>query len=214
MHSAQLYRRESAPGVFRRNWSRGWRNTGRAAAAAALALILVGPAALLAAPGAQNQKNNKNTKEPEITGIASLMTLPDAQHIELMVSQLLGAWQIGDAEMLHSHYADDVLMVSGNWEPPLQGWPNYLRAYQAQRARTQGVRLDRTNTYIKLQGDTAWCTFQWSFAGQVDGSPSTAVGHTTLVLQKRAGKWLIVMNHTSVAPEPQRPAPASAVPQG
>ena len=103
-------------------------------------------------------------------------------------------------------------MVSGAWEPPLQGWQNYLRAYQAQRARTQGVRLDRTNTFTKIQGDTAWCTYQWEFTGQVDGSPSNATGHTTLVLQKRAGKWLIVLNHTSVAPVP--PRPASAVPQG
>ena len=214
MHSSQLYRQESARGSLWRNWARGWRKSSRAAAAAALALVLLGPAALVAAPGAQNQKNNKNSKEPEITGIASLMTLPDAQHIELMVSQMLGAWQIGDAEMLHSHYADDVLVVSGMWEPPLQGWQNYLRAYQAQRARTQGIRLDRSNTFIKVQGETAWCTYQWDFSGQVDGSPSNAAGHTTLVLQKRAGKWLIVLNHTSVAPVPQRPVPASAVPPG
>jgi len=215
MHSTKLYRRqESARGLFCRNWARGWRKTSRGAAAAALALILLGPAALLAAPGAQNQKNSKDKKEPEITGIASLMVLPDAQHIELMVSQMLGAWQIGDTEMLHSHYADDVLVVSGMWEPPLQGWQNYLSAYQSQRARTQGIRLDRSNTFIKVQGDTAWCTYQWDFSGQVDGNPSNAAGHTTLVLQKRAGKWLIVLNHTSVAPVPQRPAPASAVPQG
>jgi uncharacterized protein (TIGR02246 family) len=180
----------------------------RAAVAATLALAVLGPAAP-AAPGAQNQKNNK---EPEVSGLASLMPLPDGQAIELMVSQMLGAWQIGDTEMLRSHYADDVLVVSGMWEPPLQGFQNYLRAYQAQRARTQGVRLDRSNTYIKVQGETAWCTYQWDFSGQVDGNPSNAAGHTTLVLQKRSGKWLIVLNHTSTAPLP--PRPATAAPQG
>jgi ketosteroid isomerase-like protein len=212
MDTTELNRQESARGSLGRNRAGGWRKTRRWAAAAGLALVLFGAAALPAAPGAQNQKNNK--KEPEITGISSLMTLPDAQHIELMVSQMLGAWQIGDAEMLHSHYADDVLVVSGMWEPPLQGWQNYLRAYQAQRARTQGARLERSNTYIKLQGDTAWCTYQWDFNGQVDGNPSSAAGHTTLILQKRAGKWLIVLNHTSVAPVSQRPVPASAMPPG
>jgi len=214
MHPARLYCEESVQESLLPNWAGGWRKISRAAVAAALALVLFGPAALLAAPAAQNQKNNKDKKEPEITGLSSLMTLPDAQHIELMISQMLGAWQIGDADMLHSHYADDVLVVSGIWEPPLQGWRNYLSAYQAQRARTQGIRLDRSNTYIKVQGDTAWCTYQWDFTGQVDGNPSNAAGHTTLVLQKRAGKWLIVLNHTSVAPVPQRPVPASAVPQG
>jgi len=212
MHPARPYRQESGRESLGENRARGRRKYSRAAVAAALALVWLGSAALLAAPGAQNQKNNKN--EPEVTGIASLMTLPDAPGIELMVSQMLGAWQVGDVEMLHSHYADDVLVVSGMWEPPLQGWQNYLRAYQSQRARTQGIRLDRSNTFIKVQGDTAWCTFQWDFFGQVDGSPSNAAGHTTLVLQKRAGKWLIVLNHTSVAPLPQRPVPATAAPQG
>lgn len=206
------------PSLFE-NWARRWRKTSRSAAAVAMALALSGPAALLAAPGAQNQKsnqnqkNNKDKKEPEVTGASSLTLLPDAQGIELMVSQMLAAWQIGEIDLLHSFYSDDVLVVSGAWEPPLQGWQNYLRAYQAQRARTQGTRLDRTNTFTKLQGDMAWCTYQWAFNGQVDGAQSSAVGHTTLVLQKRAGKWLIVLNHTSMAPEPQRPAPASAVPQ-
>jgi uncharacterized protein (TIGR02246 family) len=212
MHPARPYRRENGRESLGGNCARRWRRSSRAAVAAALALLWLGPAVLPAAPGAQNQKNNQ--KEADATGIASLMPLPDAQAIELMVSQMLGAWQIGDIEMLHSHYADDVLVVSGMWEPPLQGWQNYVRAYQAQRARTQSVRLDRTNTFVKVQGETAWCTYQWDFFGQVDGSPSNAAGHTTLVLQKRGGKWLIVLNHTSVAPLPPRPVPATAVPQG
>ena len=105
MHPAKPYRQRSTRGSWLRNWARGWRKTGRAAAAAAMALVLLGPAALLAAPGAQNQKNNKNSKdmkEPEVGGIASLMPLPDAQGIELMVSQMLATWQIGEVEMLHS----------------------------------------------------------------------------------------------------------------
>ena len=184
-------------------WAREWRNAARSAAAVALALVLLGAAPLLA----QKQKNQKDSDKKaaaEVTGVPSLMQLPDTQAIELLVSQMLAAWQIGDADILHTFYADDVLVVSGAWEPPLQGWPSYLSAYQAQRARTQGVRLERTNTFTKVQGDTAWCTYQWEFNGQVDGGLSNAVGHTTLVLQKRAGKWLIVLNHTSMAPTPAR----------
>src|SRR5437899_3977272 len=59
---------------------------------------------------------------------------------------MLGAWQIGDVEMLHKYYADDVTVVSGAWEPPLVGWANYLRAYQSQRERMTAGRLDRNNT--------------------------------------------------------------------
>jgi ketosteroid isomerase-like protein len=180
-----------------------------------MALVLLGATALPAAPGPQNQRNNnKNKKEAEMPPISSLMPLPDPQAIDLLVSQMLGAWQIGDAEMMKQYYADDVLVVSGAWEPPIHGWKNYLLAYQAQRARTLGTRLDRRNTFIQVQGETGWCTYQWQFSGQVDGSPTSAAGHTTLVLQKRAGAWLIVLNHTSVAPTPPRPAPTPAAPAG
>jgi ketosteroid isomerase-like protein len=186
-----------------RNWAREWRNAARSAAAAALTLLLLSAAPMLA----QKQKNQKDSDKKaaaEVTGIGSLMALPDSQAIELMVSQMLAAWQIGDGDLLHTFYADDVLVVSGAWEPPLQGWQSYLNAYQSQRARTQGVRLERTNSFTKVQGDTAWCTYQWVFNGQVDGAQSSVVGHTTLVLQKRAGKWLIVLNHTSMAATPAR----------
>jgi ketosteroid isomerase-like protein len=194
------------------NWAHRLRKNARSAAVAAMAVLMLGSATLVAAQNQKNNKNSKDVKETDITGIASLMPLPDAQGIELMLSQMLATWQIGDEQMLHTFYADDVLVISGAWEPPLQGWQNYLRAYQAQRARTQGVRLDRTNTFTKILGTTAWCTYQWEFTGQVDGAQSNAVGQTTLVLEKRGGKWLIVANHTSVAPTPPRPVPSSVAP--
>jgi hypothetical protein len=41
----------------------------------------------------------------------------------------------------------------------------------------------------------------------VDGNKIAARGDTTLVLEKRNGAWLIVLNHTSVMPD-AAPAPA------
>jgi ketosteroid isomerase-like protein len=183
----------------------------RSAAVAAMLLILLGPLML---PAAQknNKKDSKDNKQSDAVNIASLMPLPDSQDIEIRISQMLAAWQIGDEQLLHSFYADDVLVVSGAWEPPLQGWQNYLRAYEAQRARAQGARLDRTNTFTKVLGNMAWSTYQWQFNGQVDGVPTNAVGQTTLVFERRAGKWLIVLNHTSVSPRPPSEVPSTAAP--
>jgi uncharacterized protein (TIGR02246 family) len=146
----------------------------------------------------QNQKNkNKKTAEANASDPS---LLPDNQAIDLLVSQMLGAWQAGDAEAMQKFYADDMTVISGAWEPPLFGWANYVRAYQAQIGRTSGCRLERTNSYTKVMGDAAWMTYQWQFWGNVDGTRTQAIGHTTLVLQKRAGSWLIVLNHTSVIP--------------
>ena len=161
----------------------------------------------------QNQKNKQ--KNADSSGNTSSV-LPENQAIYLLVSQMLGAWQAGDAEDMHKFYADDVMVISGAWEPPLVGWVNYARAYQAQFARTSGCRLERINSYIKMAGDTAWVTYQWKFVGNVDGKRAEAFGHTTLLLQKRAGSWLVVLNHTSAIPtdEPSAgtPTPASAEP--
>jgi len=203
-------RLEQRPGSIRRTWLARilpgpWRHAGVLAMALAISsFLLVG--------GAAGQKQNKNDKKsPQDIDIR--LPMPDAQAIDLMIAQMLGAWQVGDVEMMRKFYADDLTMVSGAWEQPLFGWANYLRAYQAQRARVQGGRLDRRNTYTKVMGDMAWSTYQWAFTGQVDGKPVDAFGHTTLVLQKRAGNWIIVMNHTSSVSSPEPTAPATAVPQ-
>jgi uncharacterized protein (TIGR02246 family) len=159
----------------------------------------------------QNKKEKKSKDQAnDVTG-ASLM--PENAGIDLLVTQMLGAWQAGDADAMRKFYADDVVVISGGWEPPLIGWENYARAYQAQLARSAGSRLERTNSYIKVMGDTAWVTYQWQYVGIVDGRTAQAYGHTTLVLQKRAGAWLIVLNHTSAIPTDQPPAETSSAPK-
>jgi uncharacterized protein (TIGR02246 family) len=177
--------------------------------------LAIGPALLVGASeprdaalhsAAQNQKNNKKQRDHSDELAAAL---PDPQAIDLLVSQMLAAWQIGDVDTMHKYYDEDVAAVSGSWEPPLLGWRAYSAAYQKQHARTQSSRLDRTNTFTKVVGDTAWVTYQWQFSGQVDGQPATALGHTTLVLQKRDGRWLIVLNHTSAIPAGAPPSSAA-----
>ena len=161
---------------------------------------------------ARSEKKEKKGKDAEASVSASSL-LPDNQGIDLLVSQMLGAWQAGDVESLHKFYADDITAISGAWEPPLFGWANYARSYQAQIARTSVPRLERTNSFTKVMGDTAVVTYQWQFVGTVDGKPAQAFGHTTLVLQKRSGNWLIVLNHTSAIPTEDTstitPAPAN-----
>jgi len=167
----------------------------------ALALLL------MSASPAAAQKKNKQSAPPDS---ASVMPLPDEKQIDYNISEMLGAWQLGDTERLHKNYADDVMVVNGIYAPPVIGWTNFLTLYQQQRARMQRVRLDRANTYIKVNGNMAWACYQWDFAAVVDDKTTTAQGQTTLVLQKRDGHWLIVLNHTSlVQPTPQAAAPAN-----
>jgi ketosteroid isomerase-like protein len=153
----------------------------------------------MASPAAA-QKEKKKKKDANASDDAHIkLPMPDEQQIDYAISEMLGAWQLGDIDRLHKGYADDAVFVSAVWAPPIFGWSNYLPLYQQQHARTQQVRLDRINTFIKVSGAVAWACYQWDFSGTVDGQPMTTRGQTTLVFEKRSDRWLIVHNHTSVA---------------
>jgi ketosteroid isomerase-like protein len=179
--------------------------------AAALLLTCALPAA------GQKDKKKKKDNVPPADSSNMLIPLSDEQQIDYTLSEVLGAWQIGDIDKLHKDYADDVVIVSSSWGPPVIGWANYVAIYQQQKARMQQVRLDRSNTLIKVGGTVAWACYQWDFGAVVDGQQSGSQGQTTVVLEKRNNHWVIVHNHTSfvrgvpataptnMAPSPQQP---------
>lgn len=169
-----------------------------------LAAVFV--SACLSPANAQSKKKKKDNTPADNSKLA--IPLTDDQQIDYMLSDMLGAWQIGDVEKLHAAYADDVSMVNGSWAPPVIGWANYLAIYQQQRAHMQRVRLDRSNTYIKVVGNMGWACYQWDFSATVDGQDVQSRGQTTVVVEKLNNHWVIVHNHTSLSPG-QQPAPVN-----
>jgi ketosteroid isomerase-like protein len=181
--------------------------------AVALALVLLAAAA----PATAQKSKDKKKQQPQIESPANGQGTPpvnDTQAVDLAVGQSLGYWQIGDVDSLHKYYADDVYVVTGDWSPPLIGWDNYVKAYQTQRARVTGGRMDRTNTYIKVEGNSAWATYQFYYVASMEGKVSESRGHTTLILNKRGDRWVIVLNHSSVVESTYAsPVPATGSPQ-
>jgi ketosteroid isomerase-like protein len=173
-------------------------------AAAALCLTCISPVAA--------QKKKKKDTPPSADNSNLLSAMSDEQQIDYVISEMLGAWHLGDIDKLRKDYADDVSLVNGSWEPPIFGWTNYLAVYQQQRARMQQVRMERSNSFIKVSGTVAWACYQWDFAAVVDGQPAESQGQTTLILEKRNNRWVIVHNHTSLAPKVQPNAPVNAQP--
>jgi ketosteroid isomerase-like protein len=174
--------------------------------------ILAIGAALASSAFAQNKKKSKKEEAAAAQAATdnAIQKLPDQDKIDFVISEMLGAWQIGDITKLHQDIADDVIVVNGMWAPPVVGWTNYLASYQAQRARTQQIRMDRSNTLIRVTGNFASACYQWDFSAIVDGQQSGARGQTTLLLEKRADKWIIVLNHTSIV---ETGTPVGTVPQ-
>lgn len=190
-------------------------------AAALRFLAFAALALMLAAVPASAQKKNKNKNAPpdSVADQNIALPMPDSQAIDQAIGEALGYWQIGDSNSLHKYYADDVVLVSGAWEPPIIGWDNFLKAYQAQREHITGARIDRSNTLIKVNGNSAWATYQFIYVAQSEGQVVQYRGHTTLFLIKQADKWLITVNHSSIIdstiPQPSTPsAPTSSDPVG
>jgi ketosteroid isomerase-like protein len=146
---------------------------------------------------AQKSKDKKNQQPADSSADQKLPT-SDSQAVEQTIGEALGYWQLGDVDSLHKYYADDVAVVSGLWEAPVMGWANYAKAYEAQRAAVTGGRMERSNTLIKVTGNSAWATYQFVYVSLVDGKVAQFRGHTTLVLNKQADRWLIVLNHSSI----------------
>src|ERR1700688_2562175 len=100
-------------------------------------LWIVVAAALMAVAipaGAQKKDKNKIVPTPDPTEeMKAAMRGPDSQVIDQTIGEALGYWQIGDTESLHKYYAEDVVLVSGAWEPPVIGWEDFLRAVKGQR---------------------------------------------------------------------------------
>ena len=185
---------------------------GLSVACAGLALFLLA----FATPVAAQKNKDKKKQQQQTESSPETKTMPlmnETQEVDQAVGQSLGYWQIGDADSLHKYYADDVVVVTGDWSPPLIGWDNYLKAYQAQRARVTGGRLDRLNTYIKTDGNSAWVTYQFYYVTSAEGRVSESRGHTTMILNKRGDRWVIVLNHSSIVESTlASPVPAASSP--
>ena len=182
--------------------------TGRMARTLFLWLAVPALALICASPAAAQKKK----KSDPAASTDSKMQIPmsDEQQIDYTLSEMLGAWQLGDVEKLHGDYADDVAIVNGMWAKPILGWPDYLAVYQQQRARMQQVRMDRYNTYIKVNGTVGWACYMWDFSALVDGQQTESTGQTTVVLEKRNNHWVIVLNHTALAQKLPSAVPATA----
>jgi ketosteroid isomerase-like protein len=181
--------------------ARGWRN----------GIILWVAFLFIALPSPAQKKNKNSPPPPPDIGeeLQSAMHTPDAQAVDQAIGEALGYWQIGDTDSLHKYYADDVVLVSGTWEPPIIGWDNFLKSYKAQRNQVSGARMDRSNTLIKVNGNTAWATFQFVYVAQMEGKVAEFRGHTTLFLVKQTNRWVITLNHSSIV-DSAVPVPANS----
>ncbi len=142
-----------------------------------------------------------------VLSVALPLAAKDEDDIEKVVAAVIEAFRTGDYTAMGQHYAPDCVVVSGDYRPPIVGWEKVSRLYQAQHKQLSGAEMLRENTLIKRNGNTAWATYQWKFVVITSTGTYGFQGHTTLVLEKRRRRWLIVHNHTSALIPTSSPPP-------
>src|SRR6266852_8107774 len=101
----------------------------------------------------KEKKKKKDANAPADTH--TTIPMPDEQQIDYNISEMLGAWQLGDVDRLRQTYADDVVFVSGVWAPPVFGWSNFLPLYHLQRAHAEHARQQHKNPHLRERGSRA-----------------------------------------------------------
>lgn len=139
----------------------------------------------------------------------------DEEQIRELISQFWQSYQNGDFDTMAKYVAEDVVVVSGDPSPDIKGWNNVRQAYSSLHSARQIIQFAPQNPGVTVRGKCAWATQQWTFSAvaAADRQPFNVGGHSTLIFEKRSGRWLIVLNHSSVAtlsqPRGQTPPPAN-----
>lgn len=146
-----------------------------------------------------------------VAGAATAMAgQTEEDKIEAVIAAVVEAYNTGDYAAMGRYYTPDVTMMPSDYSPPIVGWSQVEERYRQAYARYGQVTLARENTKIVQRGKFAWASYQWRFAGISDQQTVEALGHTTLILEKRGGNWLIVHNHSSMVPTAPAPPPPAA----
>ena len=117
------------------------------------------------------------------------------------VQQLYDAWGTLDPSKAAPFYAQDDNLAFYDVAPmKYRGWPEYAAGVPKQFADYSAGKFTVGDDFQSRQkGDIAWTATSWrAELTKKDGTKQNLEGRHTLVLEKRAGKWLIVHEHMSV----------------
>ena len=126
---------------------------------------------------------------------------PQAE-IAAMLERSAADWNRGDLAGFMSDYANDSLTSYVSGGHVLYGWRRLFDRYQTTYFAPGKTRdsLAFEEVHVRpLAPDWALCTARFKLL-KAGGGPVTASGPFTLVLQKRAGRWRILHDHTSADP--------------
>jgi uncharacterized protein (TIGR02246 family) len=118
-----------------------------------------------------------------------------------VLDRLAEVYVTRDPTVLASLFAPDpgVVMFSPGSQRVV-GVPDIQAKATSDWARTEAATLTYRRTSVSAAGIVAWAAVDADFSVTAGGQQTTTPVHITFVLEQRAGEWLIVHAHYSLAP--------------
>jgi uncharacterized protein (TIGR02246 family) len=128
--------------------------------------------------------------------------LTEISEIKVVLDRYYIAQQKEDMTALAALFAqDDDLVVFGFRQEERQvGWEAVKAMYQKQMDSIEGLQTTPKSQVIDVSrdGQAAWASSLNHASGKIGAQPVEMDYRTTVVLEKRGGKWLIVHLHNSL----------------
>lgn len=123
----------------------------------------------------------------------------DIREIESLLSRFGEAVSAADVDVIRSCYAEAAVSVFTGTTGRIRGRDAITEVWQKHVGDWADVRLERTDTVVRIHGDTAWATFTWSGAGSADGARYRVDGERwSVVLLWEDGGWRLAQTHSSL----------------
>jgi len=131
-----------------------------------------------------------------------------ASEVEAMLQESAASWNGGDLDgFMDDYWPSENLTFSGG-AGVTRGWENvrtrYLETYWAPDAARDSLRFEEIEV-MELGEEHALALGRYVLFQPGEEEVVTATGHFSLVLQRVAGRWEILHDHTSATPEADAP---------
>jgi ketosteroid isomerase-like protein len=131
-----------------------------------------------------------------------------------VLMQNAAAFELGDLATLNRLWANDESVLVFESGHANTGWTDYRDNHLVPEMREmRNTRYALSDIRPHIAGNTAWATFRYTIAANINNRRIEGSGLGTAVLERRSGRWQIVHWHTSAPRRAPAPSP-SPTPRG
>jgi ketosteroid isomerase-like protein len=131
---------------------------------------------------------------------ASSATRKDEDAVKSTLVAMWDAIEKGDLERYASYVHPGFTQFGENDTYLASGRDLELRHMADLLKRAHGVHTEMHQAEVTVRGDTAWITYYWTDAGEVDGKRFTSRGKSTRIFVRENGRWLCIHGHYTAVP--------------